>query len=490
MKSFQIVLIALLSLVAAAASKRRLFARVGLAAALAVSLLWMGGHGARADSFNPTWTVSLANTVADTPSDITFQFDIPEGDVMFGPLAHTTMVTFAPTAWQITPSSEIDIGVALMTRDVTETIGLMNGPCNTPLPLYCEFLNATTDKSQTVTFEDGFKDSNGDGNIDFIDMYPDFNDRILGPAQPVVREVGIEEVGGVKILAQTFIYEPGATIGGQTLDPALGRPLVNFHNNQGDPEVAPMPGPITDDCTPLTATAVGFGAAEDGTVLWKNPKEAGTYTTYTLFVGLRDADGDGHDNTLDPCPLTGDADWDPRAASAVGPGDADGDGLPSSCDPDDNKAVNDQDGDGYSNRGDNCPLVANGVADADNQKDSDLDGIGDACDPHPNGADSEGEAPEVMLSQDVIITAAAAATPSPTAKATPPAATPTSPPAKSPTPTPAAKTATATVVAPPSTGAGSASDTSWPWWPFAVAGAAAGVVGALLAWQAKAGARR
>jgi hypothetical protein len=472
-------------LVAAVASKRRVFARAGLAAALAVTLLWMGGHGAQADSFNPTWTVSFANTVADTPSDITFQFDIPEGDVMFGPLAHTTMVTFAPTAWQITPSSEIDIGVALMTRDVTETIGLMNGPCNTPLPLYCEFLNATTDKSQTVTFEDGFDDSNGDGNIDFIDMYPDFNDRILGPAQPVVREVGIEEVGGVKILAQTFIYEPGATIGGQTLDPALGRPLVNFHNNQGDPEVAPMPGPITDDCTPLTATAVGFGTAEDGTVLWKNPKEAGTYTTYTLFVGLRDADGDGHDNTLDTCPLAADADWDPRAASAVGPGDADGDGLPSSCDPDDNDANADEDGDGYSNRGDNCPLMANGVADADNQKDSDFDGIGDACDPNPNDADSEGEAPEVVLSQDVTITAAAAATPSPTvAPPTTPAVTP------APAATPAVATVTPTVVAPPPTGAGSASGGSWAWWPLAIAGAAAGVVGALLAWQAEAGARR
>jgi hypothetical protein len=484
MKSLQIVLMALIALLAAVASNRRMFARVGLAVALAVSLLWMGGHGARADSYNPTTTVSVANPAADSPTDLSGEGHLPSGDV-----SSSFVIDFWPAAWQVTPSDELKPGVRAGTSDLVVQVGLMNGPCNTQLPVHWDMLNATTDKSRTVTFENGFKDSNGDGNPDFIDMYPDFNDRIFGPAQPFLRQVGIADVQGTKLLLQLLAYEPGATLYGRTLDPALGEPNVGLLNNTGDPLAVPAPAAVTDICSPADITIVDFSTAPDGTVIRKTPKEPGTYTLSYLYVGQRDADGDGIENYLDPCPLTADADWDPRAASAVGPGDADGDGLPSSCDPDDNDANADEDGDGYSNRQDNCPLAANGVA-ADNQKDSDFDGIGDACDPNPNDADSEGEAPEVWLSQDVTITAAAA-TPSPTvAPPATPVATPT--PAVTParTATPAVATVTPTVVAPPPTGAGSASDSSWPWWPLAIAGAAVGAAGALLAWQAKAGARR
>jgi hypothetical protein len=451
MKSLQMVPMAL---VGPLASKRRILARVGLAVALAVALLWIGGHGARADSFNPTFTVSVANPVADSPSDYTTHTQIPDGDVNF-----SVSISFAPTAWQFTPSSESDLGVRRSAVDVAFQAGLLNGPCNTPLALHWDLLTATTDKSRTVTFQDGYKDSNGDGNIDFIDMYPDFNDRILGAAQPLSRQVGIADLSGTKVLLQILLYEPGVTLYGRTLDPALGRPAAVLLNDTGDPQAVPAPAAVTDTCSPFETTGPNFSTTPDGTVIRKTPKEPGTYTFNFLYVGQRDADGDGHENYLDPCPLTADADWDPRAASAVGPGDADGDGLPSSCDPDDNDANTDEDGDEYLNRGDNCPLAANGVADADNQKDSDFDGIGDACDPNADDADSEGEAPEVLLSQEVTITAAAA------------------------TPTP-------TVVAPSAGGGGFASDSSRPWWPLAIAGAAAAAAGVLLAWQAKAGARR
>ena len=476
MKSLHIVLMPLIALVA---SKRGLLARVGLTAALAVSLLWIAGHGAHADSFNPTATWTVADTVADTPSDITLDFEMPEGDVFY-----SLSIGFWPTDWQVTPSSEIDIGVHSGTVDAVLGMGLLYGPCNTPVSMHWDPLNATTDKSQTVTFEDGFEDSNGDGNPDFVDMYPDFNDRILGPAQPFMREASLANVSGMKVLGQFLVYEPGATIAGRTLDPALGHPVVALIANMGDPEAVPAPGGAADNCTPFTATIVWFGTAEDGTVLLRNPKETGTYTFSHLDIGLRDADGDGHDNTLDTCPVTADADWDPRAASPVGPGDADGDGLPSSCDPDDNEAVSDEDGDGCYNRGDNCPLVANGAADADNQGDSDFDGIGDACDPNPDDADSEGEAPEASTSQDVTITEAAATpaveTPTPTvAPPATPVATPTPAVTPAPTPTP--------VIAPPVTGAGSPSDSSWPWWPFAAAvgGVAAAAVGVLLVYRAR-----
>jgi len=381
-----------------------------MVAALVAGARGLGGAArpteAQGDGFNPSFAFSVSNPAADTPSDATIDYHIPDGDVYY-----SFEGDFAPIEWQWTPSSEVDLGVQRDVMDIVMTMGLVNNPCNTPLPLHVDMLNATTDKSWTVTFQDGFDDSNGDGNPDFIDRYPDFNDRILGPAQPIVRDVGIANLAGTKLLMQFLLYEPGATLFGRTFDPALGQPYVGVAGNMGDPEAVPKPSAGTDTCSPLDFTIVFFGATQDGTVLLKNPKEAGTYTYSTLWVGLRDADGDGHENTIDPCPLDPDPTWDPTAAEAVGPGDADGDGLPASCDPDDNKAVDDQDGDGYLNRGDNCPLVANGVDQtgtaAGNQKDTDSDGIGEACDPNPDDADSEGEAREVLVSQDVTITEAA-----------------------------------------------------------------------------------
>jgi len=357
------------------------------------------------DHLKPSFSWSVSNPATDAPTGNRIEAHIPNGD-----LYYSSLFAFDPTAWQVTPSAELNLGVQTAAVDALSHVGLVNSPCNTPLAVHFDLLNATTDKSRTVTYEDGFDDSNGDGNPDFIDMYPDFNDRVLGPALPYLREVGIAELAGTKLLLQILSYEAGTTVGGRTFDPALGGPVVTLHDNAGDPLVAPAPGLATDTCSPEDFTTVGFGTAPDGTAMIKTPKEPGTYTWHILYVAQRDADGDGIENTLDPCPLDPDPTWDPRAAEAVGPGDADGDGLPSSCDPDDSKAVDDQDSDGYLNRGDNCPLVANGVNQtataAGNQKDTDSDGIGDACDPNPLKGDTEGEAPEVLLSSDVTITEA------------------------------------------------------------------------------------
>jgi 3-oxoadipate enol-lactonase len=390
------------------ASKRTLMLCGLIAAALLAGSAGLRGAArpaaADGNNFNPSLAVSVSNPVADSPTEDRVEIHLPAGD-----LYYSSAMVFGPAARQVTPSAEFNLGVRHEAVDLVQHVGLMNGPCNTPVALHFDMLNATTDKSRTVTYEDGFDDSNGDGNPDFIDMYPDFNDRILGPAQPYLRQVGIVDVAGTKLLLQFLSYEPGATVRGRTFDPALGEPIASLLNNTGDPLAAavPAPGPVTDNCSPEDFTTVAFGTAPDGTVMIKTPKEPGTYTWNILYVARRDADGDGIENTLDPCPLNADPTWDPRAAEAIGPGDADGDGLPSSCDPDDSTAVDDEDGDGYLNRGDNCPLVANGVDQAGtaagNQKDTDSDGVGDACDPNPDDADSEGEAAEVLVSQDVTI---------------------------------------------------------------------------------------
>lgn len=332
------------------------------------------------------------------------------------------------------------LGTLLQKVEALAQLGLFGNPCNNPLPVSFDMLNATVDKTETVAFPDdppegpdgiagnddddpnavgeAFEDETGErappenlAQAAAVTKWPAFIDRVLGDVQPLVRTAGITNVGGVDVLLQFLLFEPGTTfdtpLGAEETNADLGYPSVTLLQNIGDPEVEPAPGPITDFCSPLTSTVTTFATAEDGTVLARTPKEAGTYT-FSLFArGQRDADGDGHENMLDPCPLDPDPDWDPRASTPVGPGDNDGDGLPSTCDPDDNNAVGDEDGDGYHNRQDNCAVIANGEeqkdAEAGNQTDSDFDGVGDACDPDPNDADAQGKAPEVLLTQDVEI---------------------------------------------------------------------------------------
>jgi hypothetical protein len=84
---------------------------------------------------------------------------------------------------------------------------------------------------------------------------------------------------------------------------------------------------------------------------------------------------------------------DPRLADD---GDADGDGIDAACDPNDDPLSggysSDEDGDGYLNRQDNCPIIRNGEGDAEppgNQLDRDFDDIGDACDPNAESPDGE-----------------------------------------------------------------------------------------------------
>jgi hypothetical protein len=169
------------------------------------------------------------------------------------------------------------------------------------------------------------------------------------------------------------------------------RPSVTLRS---EPSNFPAPSIINDFCTPLTATNLTIGKTAQGDQLFVNPSD-GKYTFGTFTLGQRDADGDGYENELDTCPYTPNV-GDPRIPLD---GDLDGDGLDAACDPNDSATTgtnSDQDLDGYQNRNDNCPLVANGIDQANvpgvgNQLDTDMDTIGDACDPNPTTADTEGK---------------------------------------------------------------------------------------------------
>ena len=294
-------------------------------------------------------------------------------------------------------------------------------------------MNATTDTSATVIFDDQFQDADANNLPDAVDKYPDFLTRMLPGVTPRARFFGQASVAGSAVSMNFVVLEPGATIPVLgALDATWGYPSVSILNNNGDPGATAAPGAITDFCTPLSTTIKTFGKSldndatsvdESGATIQTNPANGGTYTFRSRNVSQYDADDDNIENGLDTCPYAvnvGDY-------AVAGSGDQDNDGIDDVCDPTPTETKVDEDDDAYTNRGDNCPLVANGV-DPDNQKDQDADSIGDACDQNPTTPDGGSASPvDITVTSDVTIAGGA-----PPAETQTPAATGTvisSPPA-------------------------------------------------------------
>ena len=433
---------------------------------MVLTALLGGTDTARAD-FNPTYKISVVDSAAGANSDWKFDFNVPEGDVNFG-----GAVFFIPSEWDITPGADIPIGAVVATVDAQATLGLINGACDSVLPVQFIMQNASIDINDTVSYldtnpepgepgynpadpgnakGDAFEDRDNSGLQDAIEKYPDFINRAVvdendKPQQPIRRSAGITVVAGVDVLLQFLIFEPGTFVDKDiSNDPKLGYPSVTLLQNASDPGADPIPSAITDFCSPLTTSIVSFGVSKDnectaadldkvdpicevqsalvpgaggtkpdesGVTLFTNPAE-GDYTFHTIAAGQRDADGDGYENGLDTCPFDKNV-GDPRIK---GSGDDDLDGLDAACDPNSDSSTggtnSDEDLDGYTNRQDNCPLISNGENE-DNQRDTDDDSIGDACDPHPDDPDAEGELLFGSVDQSVSITPGTAPKETPT----------------------------------------------------------------------------
>jgi hypothetical protein len=405
---------------------RPLLAGMAVAAAL-LAVLVLGSGATRATSFNPTVSATIKDPTPGKPSDITASLSIPSGDVNFA-----AFISYIPQNWGIVTGDHVPIGAPVGTLDAKSVLGLANSACNQALPVTFDMMNGSLNTNDTVSYED--KDNNGtadyadtDPNGLFLSVtkYPDWLTRIFKdangkPLQPIRRSVGVTPVAGTPVILQFLIFPPGTQIDPTNPliphDASQGFPSVTVLQNIGDTSAVPAPTIITDFCTPLSTTNLTLGTTPAGDQLLVNPSD-GKYTFGTFALGQRDADGDGIENSLDTCPLTPNV-GDPRI---TGSGDLDNDGLDAACDPNDNPITgtnSDQDGDGYLNRGDNCPLVANGqdqatVPGVGNQTDTDLDGIGDACDPHPTTADTEGMYSVATPSSDVTIGAGGSAAGSP-----------------------------------------------------------------------------
>jgi hypothetical protein len=387
---------------------RLLFGWTAMAAVTALALLVGGADSAHATSFNPTLAVAVDDPTPGAASDVVANFDLPDGDVNFA-----AVVNFIPLEWGVVKGADIPIGMQTGVLDAQSVLGLANGACGTRLPVKFDMLNASININDTVPFTDedenntdDFADDNdGNGIFDGIDKYPDFLNRVFKNddtgeiLQPLRRAAGVTPVAGIPVFLEFLIFPPGTVLptrGNAVLpsEEALGYPSVTVLQSIGDPDATPAPSIINDFCTPLATINRSYGQERDedgnikpdGVKFFVNPQD-GKYTWTTYAFGQRDADGDTYENSLDTCSLAANI-GNPRITSD---GDTDSDGLDQACDPNDAAAGgtnSDQDADGYQNRNDNCPLVANGEEE-DNQEDDDLDQIGNACDPNPDTGDGD-----------------------------------------------------------------------------------------------------
>ena len=399
----------------------------------AVITVFATRDGTQAASFNPTASACLddLSTVDANPlgpgnegecdgdssvgasTAVTTSLSILAPDSNFGGL-----VSFTPPDWGVALDADIVDGTQVAKLHSRATLGLINASCITSLQVSFDMLDATTNKSQQVIFDDQW-DIVG-GLARGVTEYPDYLTRILvededdlsTTLQPIARYYGQTVVSGVDVSLNFVIFEPGIKLRGTQFAPQLGYPSVTVLQSIGDPAADPEPNAITDFCTPLLTSTSTF------TNVRTNPAADGAYTFVTFSQSQRDADGDGIENSMDTCPYIPNPDWDPRDPTRPPPfgpgpaGDLDGDRIPDNCDPipDDmgspEGSFNDHDGDIYSNSQDNCPLAINskgishdGAKGPDNQKDSDSDGIGDACDENPNDADADGVQTQVCFAE-------------------------------------------------------------------------------------------
>jgi hypothetical protein len=389
------------------------------------------GHDARAQSnfFAPCATLQLSSTAPNAPSDLQGQFGLglnaacepfSSPDVM--QWNSGGLITFAPKEWTVAKAGDVDIGAKVGKFDSKAILGLLNNGCNTILNVPFDLFNGTIDQGskvdkRPVLDENGnpnpdllfpMRDVDGNGVPDSAEKWPSYLNAVAERAGMKfdglrARFVGVNTnaVSGTTVVLNFLVFEPGSTVSDEIqLDPLLGYPAVTIL--QDPSSVASPKDPPNDFCAPLW-TSFSLSGTANGKTFRSNPGD-GLYNFVTWVNPANDADNDGIENSLDPCATTPTTDWNPRGNSVQNPGDQDGDGIPDACDPQPTSkdqscnslmgiSNSDEDCDGWANRADNCPLIANGVKTRenpainpnppDNQVDDDGDGIGNACDPHP-----------------------------------------------------------------------------------------------------------
>ena len=406
---------------------------------VALTLAAFASSGTEAGTYKAFHSYALTDSTAvDANSDSDNYIGIYVPDYNY---EDSSMFTFTPIDMWSEMGYNIPIGAKMGQLSSLSTVGVANGACAAQMTPTFVMHNASTDTTDVLGPSDMYwllkdkfdfpipytdlPDPPYDDDLpDYLEAYPGFLNVMFdpdgaGPEPPLVpkaRYAGHEWVANMNIIVQIVVFHPGQLsllpgINAQ-MGTEVGSPSVVVLNNPVTADEAP--GAISDFCTPLETTttlytptqASDYGVGGAGIEMQHNPSAgAGVLGTGTIISrnysrSERDADGDGIENDLDPCHYADDSGWDPRAVGGAGTGDEDNDGLPDSCDPHPNTFNNDEDGDGYLNKQDICPLVADGEA-TTNQADSDTslanadlgpgpDSIGDACDDSDNDGKEDG----------------------------------------------------------------------------------------------------
>ena len=424
-------------------------------------------------TFEITDEGSLSNYGTGANADVTSLFSIDAPHQNF-----SDVVEFTPSDWKIASDADVPNGAIVGFLSSESTLGLFNNPCESSIVVQFQFQDAATDIDDCFTYEVASEPVSKpnwpgyeimpSGLMRAVEQYPCFLNDLFNHTQPLSRSFAVNTSAspGTSIPLQFVVFPPGSL----GYPASRGYPAATILN---DPSSFQGANPITDFCTPLSSNNVSYGLTKDnpvtaanegGIALRTNPCAPGDYTFSTHAVSKRDADGDGMENYLDTCPQNA----DPAGCdSRLGNCDGDGDGITTVCDvdisEDPNDGINDNhmdalplgndaDKDGYMNRLDICPQVANGVLQKDvpnvgNQLDTDKDDIGDACDNNRTSADGAANVQDKYRTTTITgdnVCQAAEATPTPTATATA-AATATAT-AGAGTPTVQAETPTPTVV--------------------------------------------
>lgn len=392
---------------------------IGAIAALAIVITLSSVDVARSSSFVATLSVSLSDSAPGANAAISVDYDVDSPHAM--PAFH---MSFIPPAFGVASDAGIPNGAGIGGVAITHTESLNNGPCSSGAFIAYDLWDATTDTSNTLPDDPripdpawpGFADADSNGLLDAIDKYPNFLKTLYPGLTPRSRGFGMVDasVASVNRVVNVLVFDPGTALPGLgPIDPSLGYIVVVVFQ---DP-TANEPGVVTARCAPygvfrydigVTSNNPNTPANEAGFPYRTNPATDGAYVFLDYAQTVRDFDDDGIENTLDTCPGVATTTWNPRISDPVG--DPDGDGIPgkddlsqsgeqllpgTGCDPMPLTAATDHDGDGFANREDNCPLIAN------DQTDTDGDAIGDACDVVDTAGD--GHLHEVCVTSSVSI---------------------------------------------------------------------------------------